>query len=340
MKAAEFADAQRFLLAHAARLRAYLHMMLGNLHDAEDVLQETFASFLEKGPAPSEHASRWLFTVSRNHALTLRRTQLRRIDREQAAATLAASSSDAAGADPAAIANDRDAIDHLGKCLARLDEECADRVPAVCGGAIAFRDRRASARAEIDRRVAMPAGAGGAQSPFSWGCGMTADPRETQAAKCHTEGQAATDPATTPAFEQMSHTIDTLQAWKRSHESLPCRRSRRRCRPLGMRIFAMAAAAMLIGCVSIAIWGIVTSTQVVITTPPRPPGPPSPWNNPAAHAPLPDQSVRVAFSTSDDSGKGRFGAPPDSTGAPRAVWRASGGSGPGRRRSSGPFAGA
>ncbi len=128
MKAAEFADAQRFLLAHAARLRAYLHMMLGNLHDAEDVLQETFASFLEKGPAPSEHASRWLFTVSRNHALTLRRTQLRRIDREQAAATLAASSSDAAGADPAAIANDRDAIDHLGKCLARLDEELREIV--------------------------------------------------------------------------------------------------------------------------------------------------------------------------------------------------------------------
>ncbi len=170
---------------------------------------------------------------------------------------------------------------------------------------------------------------------------MTADPRETQAAKCHTEGQAATDPATTPAFEQMSHTIDTLQAWKRSHESLPAPQIAPPVRrPLGMRIFAMAAAAMLIGCVSIAIWGIVTSTQVVITTPPRPPGPPSPWNNPAAHAPLPDQSVRVAFSTSDDSGKGRFGAPPDSKRPPGQSRRASGGSGPGRRRSSGPFAGA
>jgi RNA polymerase sigma-70 factor (ECF subfamily) len=128
MDPTNFADAQRFLLAHAARLRAYLHMLLGNVHDAEDALQETFVKYLRSGPAVSDHAERWLFAVCRNEALDLRRDRRRRVAREQAAGGQAARDADANETDPAALADRRDSMDHMTRCLARLPEELREMV--------------------------------------------------------------------------------------------------------------------------------------------------------------------------------------------------------------------
>ncbi len=132
MDPTDFADAQRFLLAHAARLRAYLHMLLGNAHDAEDALQETFVKYLRSGPAVSDHAGRWLFAVCRNEALDLRRDRRRRVAREQIAAQApygpAARAAEPDRTDPAAQADLRDSMDHMTRCLARLPEDLREMV--------------------------------------------------------------------------------------------------------------------------------------------------------------------------------------------------------------------
>jgi RNA polymerase sigma-70 factor (ECF subfamily) len=76
---------EEFLLSMAPRLRRYLHVLTGSLHDAEDALQEVFMKYLQKGPAPgTERAERWLFRVSRNHVIDAKRGNARRQRREQA----------------------------------------------------------------------------------------------------------------------------------------------------------------------------------------------------------------------------------------------------------------
>ena len=74
-----------FLLAHAARLQAYLRMLMGNQHDAEDVLQEVWMKFLRQGPGlKGDDAMRWLMRVARNDALNALRASRRRTAREGA----------------------------------------------------------------------------------------------------------------------------------------------------------------------------------------------------------------------------------------------------------------
>jgi len=73
-----------FLRKTATHLRGYLHVLLGNLHDAEDSLQEVFLKYQAKGPPPySEHARRWLFRTARNHAMNQHRSTGRRREREK-----------------------------------------------------------------------------------------------------------------------------------------------------------------------------------------------------------------------------------------------------------------
>ena len=71
----------------------YAHSIVGDLDGARDVVQETFITFLRRGPeggsaAPNEgaagnHLEGWLFTVCRNRALDQRRKQSRIIYMEQ-----------------------------------------------------------------------------------------------------------------------------------------------------------------------------------------------------------------------------------------------------------------
>ena len=71
----------------------YAQSIVGDLEAARDVVQETFITFLRRGPegdtAPSNdggarsHVEGWLFTVCRNRALDQRRKQSRIIYMEQ-----------------------------------------------------------------------------------------------------------------------------------------------------------------------------------------------------------------------------------------------------------------
>ncbi len=115
---------EQFLLAHSARLRAYVHVLLGNGHDVEDVLQNVFVKYLRSGPAPSEHAERWLFTVCRNEAVDFRRGGRHRQERERSFAEGAISP----GSDPALDAGRQDDVDRMSSCLARLPEEQREMV--------------------------------------------------------------------------------------------------------------------------------------------------------------------------------------------------------------------
>ena len=70
----------------------YAQSIIGDLESARDVVQETFITFLRRGPeavdgvndaAASHHLEGWLFTVCRNRALDQRRKQSRIIYMEQ-----------------------------------------------------------------------------------------------------------------------------------------------------------------------------------------------------------------------------------------------------------------
>ena len=150
MDPAKFADAQRFLLAHTARLRAYLHMLLGNLHDAEDALQETFVKYLRSGPEPSDRAERWLFTVCRNEALDLRRREHRRATREQANANGRAGANDPASRqdDPAQQADRRESMARMTLCLSQLPQDLREMVYLKFAEELSLSD--------IAQRVGMP----------------------------------------------------------------------------------------------------------------------------------------------------------------------------------------
>lgn len=75
---------ESFLVGRAARLRGMLRMLVGHEHDAEDLLQSTYARFLADGPAgDAAHAERWLFRTARNLALNHLRGDRRRRLRER-----------------------------------------------------------------------------------------------------------------------------------------------------------------------------------------------------------------------------------------------------------------
>jgi RNA polymerase sigma-70 factor (ECF subfamily) len=110
-------DRQEFLLSMTSRLRSYMHMLLGNLHDAEDGLQEVFIKYLSRGPAPSDQAAAWLFQVARNQALNVIRERHRRTAREQA------HEPGPPPADPAHAAGENEAVARIGECLSQLPLE-------------------------------------------------------------------------------------------------------------------------------------------------------------------------------------------------------------------------
>ena len=124
MDVSKGAPAQDYLLAQTPRLSAYLRVLAGDAHEAEDVLQELFLRFLRAGPPPATpDADRWLFRVARNLALNARRGSLRRRQRE------AAYGSEQAGApDPAELAGSKEDAARVQACLDRLDAELRELV--------------------------------------------------------------------------------------------------------------------------------------------------------------------------------------------------------------------
>jgi RNA polymerase sigma-70 factor (ECF subfamily) len=123
MNVAKPAAAQDYLLAQSARLRAYLRVLLGDAHAAEDVLQELFLRYLRGGPAAgTEDADRWLSRVARNLALKALRTSRRRRARE------AARPPSAAGPDPADLAGRKEDAARVQRCLDRLETEVRELV--------------------------------------------------------------------------------------------------------------------------------------------------------------------------------------------------------------------
>ncbi len=73
------------LLQHAGFLRALAQSLLGDAHDAEDVVQGTFLAALERPPRSGSNLRAWLATVARNLAFRKRRSRTRRQRRETGA---------------------------------------------------------------------------------------------------------------------------------------------------------------------------------------------------------------------------------------------------------------
>ncbi|MBI5725477.1 MAG: RNA polymerase sigma factor [Planctomycetes bacterium] len=118
-------DSQGFFLARSARLRAYVHLLTGDMNDADDIMQEVFLKYLDKGPQTSDpQAERWLFRVARNQALDSIRGGKRRTRREQAYQPASGKASD----DPAAIFERDESLSRIGRCLERLSEELREMV--------------------------------------------------------------------------------------------------------------------------------------------------------------------------------------------------------------------
>jgi len=103
-------------LLHALtpRLRAYLRVFVGD--EAEDVLQDAFASFLAHGPREDEgHARGWLFHKARALALNHLRSRQRRRRRESlGSARLGATDAEAE------LPIWSDELERLDDCLRRL----------------------------------------------------------------------------------------------------------------------------------------------------------------------------------------------------------------------------
>jgi RNA polymerase sigma factor (sigma-70 family) len=111
------AKARDYLVGLAPRLRGYLYTLLGDAHEAEDVLQDVFLAFLQKGPPPmTPEADRWLFATSRNRALNVFRGRERRGRRESAYGTARAQPA----ADPAEQAVRHEALRRIQSCLRKM----------------------------------------------------------------------------------------------------------------------------------------------------------------------------------------------------------------------------
>src|SRR5262245_5991403 len=74
------------LLQHGQFVRALARSLLRDAHAAEDVAQETWARYLERGPTAGSGVRRWLAVVARNLAANLGRGERRREARDREAA--------------------------------------------------------------------------------------------------------------------------------------------------------------------------------------------------------------------------------------------------------------
>jgi len=116
--------ASAYLLGRSPGLRAYLRVLLGNLHEAEDVLQELFLRYLRAGPAAgTTDADRWLFRVARNLALKVIRSSRRRQARE--AAYDPERPAEPGPAESAALKED---TGHIQRCLDRLEADTREMI--------------------------------------------------------------------------------------------------------------------------------------------------------------------------------------------------------------------
>ena len=116
--------ASEYLLARSPGLRAYLRVLLGNFHEAEDALQELFLRYLRSGPpAGTPDADRWLFRVARNIGLNMWRGSRRRQARE-----LAHEDARPAPPDPAEAAAQKETSGRIQQCLDRLDADTRELV--------------------------------------------------------------------------------------------------------------------------------------------------------------------------------------------------------------------
>lgn len=124
MTAQNSSQVSAYLGGLSPRLLAYLRVLLGDLHAAEDVLQELFLVYLRSGPpAGTPDAERWLFRVARNLGLKSVRGARRRQQRE----TLYGSRG-LAVADPAVTVEQQEAMARIQGCLERLDAELRELV--------------------------------------------------------------------------------------------------------------------------------------------------------------------------------------------------------------------
>jgi RNA polymerase sigma-70 factor (ECF subfamily) len=111
------ATAQATLLSLAPRLRGYLHLLMGNLEDADDALQEVFVKYLSRPPSPESPAAEgWLFQVARNAALNAMRSARRRQRRERSARAPLPWPPE----DPGEAAGRREAVRRMDAALHRL----------------------------------------------------------------------------------------------------------------------------------------------------------------------------------------------------------------------------
>jgi RNA polymerase sigma-70 factor, ECF subfamily len=124
MNQAEFEAAEQFLLARAARLRAYARMLTGDIQETEDIVQEVFLKCLRSGPGPQEpHAEAWLFRVARNEAVNAARGVRRR--RRRLRMYQASAPSDP---NPATAAERNDDAGRIEACMKRLARDLREMV--------------------------------------------------------------------------------------------------------------------------------------------------------------------------------------------------------------------
>lgn len=95
------------------------------MNDADDILQEVFLKYLDKGPQTSDsQAQRWLFRVARNQTLDSIRGEKRRTRREHAYQAHGAKDS----GDPASIFERNESLARIGRCLEKLSQELREVV--------------------------------------------------------------------------------------------------------------------------------------------------------------------------------------------------------------------
>ena len=118
------APVEAFLLAQAARLRAYARVLTGGEHDAEDVVQAAFVNYLRDGPrARDGWAEAWLFRVVRNEAMDLLRATRRRQRRHEHLGEAPPREDD-----PAEAAENAEARQRIEGCMRQLDPDIRDLV--------------------------------------------------------------------------------------------------------------------------------------------------------------------------------------------------------------------
>ena len=75
------------LHAQTRSLRALARALVGDVHDADDLVQDAWMTALNRPPKPGWTLGRWLSGITRNHARQQTREQQRRTRREGTAAT-------------------------------------------------------------------------------------------------------------------------------------------------------------------------------------------------------------------------------------------------------------